>query len=117
LYLIWDYRDAFPIPLCFDVASNPDARKNICCNCTSCNPDIYPCVTLNLYNPSATQNAEIFFPNGNPSGCNPSSGPFSVQLEPLEDTNICVANDFDGANMWSIVDGFAIVTINICNCP
>jgi hypothetical protein len=117
LYLIWDYRDAFPIPLCFDVASNPDARKNICCNCTSCNPDIYPCVTLNLYNPSETQDAEIYFPNGNPLGCNPSPGPFSVQLEPLESTTICAANDFDGANMWSIVDGFAIVTINICNCP
>jgi hypothetical protein len=117
LYLIWDYRDAFPIPLCFDVASNPDAKKDICCDCTYCDPDIYPCVTLNLYNPSATQDAEIYFPNGNPLGCNPSPGPFSVQLEPLESTTICAANDFDGANMWSIIDGFAIITINICNCP
>lgn len=113
LYLIWDYRDALPLELCYAPSDDENPLFEVCCDCPSCDSE---CVTLSIYNPiDRALPAEVLFPSGD-SNCGGGEGPLSVEIPPLETVNICVNNDFEGANMWSVISGEANVTIVYCGC-
>ena len=111
LYLIWDYRHAMPMPLCYAPATDPNPRVEACCDCIPCNTD---CVTISIHNPIALT-SEVLFPAGD-SNCSSHSGALSVEIAPLETITLCVNNDFSGSNMWSVISGYAQVTILNCGC-
>lgn len=113
LYLIWDYRNALPLQLCYAEPNEENARTEICCICEACTTS---CITVSIYNPiygGAT--AEVLFPSGD-SCSSGTPGPLSVEVPPLQTIEVCVNNDFEGANMWSVIAGTAVVTITNCNC-
>ena len=113
LYLIWDYRDALPLQLCYATPEEENGRAEICCDCEACTTS---CITVSIYNPiygGAT--AEVLFPSGD-SCSSGTPGPLSVEVPPLQTIEVCVNNDFEGANMWSVITGTAVVTITNCNC-
>ena len=113
LYLIWDYRDALPLQLCYIESDAENPRAQICCNCKACTTD---CITVSIYNPiDRGVTAEVLFPSGD-SNCTGLPGPLSVEVGALQTVEICVNNDFEGANMWSVITGHAEVTITNCNC-
>jgi len=113
LYLIWDYRDALPLQLCYAATGDENPKTQICCDCVPCTTD---CITVSIYNPlDKGPIAEVLFPSGD-SNCSGLPGPLSVEVDSLQTVEICVNNDFEGENMWSVITGSAEVTIISCNC-
>lgn len=110
LYLIWDYRDALPLDLCYATIEDPNATTDICCNCDACQDT---CLSFTLTNNSLVNTAEIYFPYG-AENCGGASGSFSVFLDPAETYQLCV-NNTAGVTLYQIIDGSVTVGAS-CGC-
>lgn len=100
LYLIWDFRDAIGDVLCFGTSLN-----ETCCECEVCETN--NCIRISVLNPSATNTSQVSFPNG---ACNSLTGGFSIELDPLEDVELCVYAP------WIVLTGDATITMVECDC-
>jgi hypothetical protein len=110
LYLIWDYRDALPLDLCYASYEDPNPITDICCNCDACQD---ACISFTLTNNSLVNTAEIYFPYG-ADNCGGAVGPFSVFLNPEETYQLCV-NNVAGVTLYQIIDGDVTVG-STCGC-
>lgn len=110
LYLIWDYRDALPVKLCYSTDEVENPQEEICCDCLDCTS---PCITVQLTNLGEGP-AEVYFPFGN-EGCGGESGSFSVELESGEVYNACIAQ-VGAYNLWEVISGTVKVEILACEC-
>lgn len=110
LYLIWDYRDALPVKLCYTNDTEEVPVAEICCDCLDCTG---PCITVQLTNLGGGI-AEVYFPFGN-EGCGGESGSFSVELEPEEVYNACITQ-VGAYNLWEVMSGTVKVEILACEC-
>ena len=105
LYLIWDFRDAIPLDLCYSDTKVVDAKKIICCDCEECTTDCVSAVVTNL---SSTGVASIVFGITTGGKCN--SSPFTLDLDPSESIDICLIVGTD----YEITKGSAIVILDEC---
>ena len=114
IYLIWDFRDAVPVNLCYTDSETISPQKEVCCNCLSCG-DRESCLTVNVYNPSLEGSAVVAFPNGD-SYCGGISGYLEISVNPEEGETLCINNVTTGEPLWVIVQGNPVVTITNCGC-
>lgn len=107
LYLIWDFRSALPMQLCYTSPEDFSTIKNVCCNdCSICDSD---CFNITLTNNSSEEEASITFADGLCSG---KPEPTTVILDPSEITSVCVNN----TSNYTIDSGSISIEISECNC-
>jgi len=114
IYLIWDFRDAVPVNLCYTDSETISPQKEVCCNCLSCG-DREDCLTVNVYNPSLEDTAIVNFPNGD-NNCGGESSSFEISVNQEEGETLCINNVTTGVPLWVIIQGNPIVTVTNCGC-
>ena len=106
LYLIWDFRNSYPIDLC----SPKGTVAAACCGCNDC---LGPCVSVKWTNPSYTNSSNVYFP----AGLCDEEGSVTVVLDPLEVYEACFTySTFGGGLNFEVQTGTAIVEITDCSC-
>lgn len=111
IYLIWDFRDAIPVDLCYTPSETTAPQKEVCCNCLNCGES--PCITIVVDNPTES-NAAIFFPFGD-DNCGGESSSFELTVLPGTPQTLCI-NNVVGESLWQILSGEPTITIVNCAC-
>ena len=111
IYLIWDFRDAMPMNLCYTPSSTSSPQKEVCCNCVSCGRT--SCVTVKVQNPGSTS-ASIIFPNGDDL-CGGTSSSLEVTIDPMTEATYCI-NYYESTELWIVTSGTPVITVTNCGC-
>jgi hypothetical protein len=102
LYLIWDFRDAVAIDLCYGTDN-----LDVCCNCNNCGNDVANCRSFIISNAQAPY-VEIVY-----VACEDIT-PTTITVEPNKSILICINKDYPYP---TITSGYADITLyKECGC-